>query len=686
MRNTGTKKTTPTLSKPAPPSPFGASFGNAYSKLGDLQNLYGGLDDAAPPNPKRSTSKPAYAAPGIGNKARAPSTKVIQPQPTNVLLKKGPMTGSGLTGTKASMSKESIKSFVEMLKGFRDEMPGDIGKFVASKLVVDKSKLRLYNFSEEPKLAGLQKITDEVVHQQCGSMMEVKELIPSANLRSNIAPANLSQGQVGDCYILGSLCVLADRPELIDRLLNEETNSRYEVLLCDSGSWKAVLVDSRFPVTKEGRFLYATPKNNCIWQMVMEKAFASLYKGYQMLELGHSSVALRELTGCATEYIELNSPNEAWSKIESSLSQGFVITGSSRIKDLSSEHITPKHCYAILDAKQVTVCNKPVRYILLKNPIAHSNSPPALHKEAAQKLAKPASSDMFWHQFAHVLKDFEVLTCCKIKPQMSYSWYTVPNHGQAKNCSLFCCVAKGEEALTVSFNHKNIRHFMKQNLDNIMKTKYGVARIIAFTFGPGSTIELLGYGFHSLQNVNMQFTLTAGNEFFVFVDIDYEQSYLDEYTVSVTADTQVCIRREWKFEAFLSEAHNKELFIKTLLYSVVQGANQMVTSHNVKTNFEKNVYSSKSKGTITQLNRYYGQALGYVCFVYINDTQEVTLRETLSPTELTNVYEYIPRPQSKLVTPLILAPNSIEVVVLKFGPKDNCSHVSRIKSSYELHF
>jgi dTDP-4-dehydrorhamnose 3,5-epimerase-like enzyme len=686
MRNTATKKPTSTLSKPAPPQPFGTSFGSAYSKLGDLHNLYGGLDDAAPPKPPRSTSKPAFGAPGIGGKARAPSSKVIPGQPPHTLGRKAPMASLALTGTKASMDRESIKQFVEMLKGLREEMPADLAKFAASKLVVDKAKLRLYNFSEEPKLAGLQRITDEVVHQQCSSMMEVKDLIPAANLKSHITPDNLNQGQVGDCYILGSLSVLADQPALIDRLLQEEENGKYEVLLCDSGSWKSVRVDSRFPVNTQGRLLYATSKNNCIWQMVMEKAFACLYKGYQMLELGHSSVALRELTGCATEYIELADPPAAWAKIQSALAQGFVITGSSRLKDLSSDHITPKHCYALLDARQVTVANKPVRYVLLKNPISHSNSPPALHKEAAQQLAKPATSDMFWHQFAHVLKDFEVLTCCKIKPLMDYSWATVDNSGQKRACSVFACAARQGDLLTVSFNHKNIRHFMKQNLDSIMKTKYGVARIIAFRFGQGSTIELLGYGFHSLQNVNMQFTLASGNDFYVFVDIDYEQTYLDEYTVSVSGESPVCMAPQRGFESFLSQAANKEQFIKCLLFAAAQAPNQLATSHNVKTAFEQNAYSSKTRGAIKGLHRYYGQALGYVCFVYLNDTPDVTLKETLAPTELSNVYAYIPQPQSKLVAPLLLPPNSVEVVVLKFGAKDNCSHVSRIKSSYELHF
>jgi hypothetical protein len=39
--------------------------------------------------------------------------------------------------------------------------------------------------------------------------------------------------------------------------------------------------------------------------MIMEKAYAQLYGNYEVINLGHSSDALRDLTGAPTEYIDL---------------------------------------------------------------------------------------------------------------------------------------------------------------------------------------------------------------------------------------------------------------------------------------------------------------------------------------------------------------------------------------------
>jgi hypothetical protein len=39
--------------------------------------------------------------------------------------------------------------------------------------------------------------------------------------------------------------------------------------------------------------------------MIMEKAYAQLYGNYEVINLGHASDALRDLTGSPTEYIDL---------------------------------------------------------------------------------------------------------------------------------------------------------------------------------------------------------------------------------------------------------------------------------------------------------------------------------------------------------------------------------------------
>jgi hypothetical protein len=65
--------------------------------------------------------------------------------------------------------------------------------------------------------------------------------------------------------------------------------------------------------------------------MFLEKAYAKLYGGYKSLDLGHSSIALGDLTGAPTEYIDLDDLNEAWVRLERHLNKGYVVTGSSMV-------------------------------------------------------------------------------------------------------------------------------------------------------------------------------------------------------------------------------------------------------------------------------------------------------------------------------------------------------------------
>jgi hypothetical protein len=671
----------------------GNDFGMAQNSMHGMMNMYGDLDGSTKPSmtaPKKTVAAPAKPKPaattgtkiggGIGNvRSPAPVTKA----PANPIGMKiaSSSTAKTSSGRKATMDGDTASQVMGALKATTKPLSGDLGALISGRNILDRPGLKLFDFSEAGHVADV--ITDDELNQQYTNSVKAKDIYDNPTLTYNIAPSNLKQGQLGDCYILGSMAVIASNPSNIKRLLEDKGDSA-EVWLCDSGCWRLIRLKKTFPVTGS-KPTFASSKDNCIWQMVLEKAFACLYKGYDRLELGHSSAALRELTGCATEYIELEDPSTAWQSIKSHLSTGNIITGSSKVSGLSDNGITPKHCYSVLAAKEVTVGGKTVRYLQLMNPVSQYSNPPPLNAEAAKQLGSGQTPDVFWYQYASVLKNFEVLTCCKIKSDLCYSWSRVKNPGQKQNQALFRLVGTPGENIALSFNHKNLRHYVQQNLDTIMKTKYGVARVIAFTLGEGGDIEILGSGFHALQNVKVDFTMTS-NECFVFVDIDYDQKYLDEYTLAASSTSPVYIQREKQAEAWLTSEDNKEKLIKALLFKLASGSGKMQVFKNSDIKFTLNEYNSKSEGKLTNLLRYYGQALGYVAFVYHNKTTKITLEETLLPVELKNVFPCYPTGVKLDGLTLSLKPGDVEVIVLKFGPVNNCSHTSRIQSKYVLHF
>ena len=133
-----------------------------------------------------------------------------------------------------------------------------------------------------------------------------------ANITENVCPENIVQGQIGNCWFIASLSVLAERPYLISRLLkstNPENPKNVEAWLCSSGKFVPIILDNQFPVNSNStKALYAQPneENTGTWQMWIEKAFAKLYQGYSHLSMGHARVALAELTGASTFHIELD--------------------------------------------------------------------------------------------------------------------------------------------------------------------------------------------------------------------------------------------------------------------------------------------------------------------------------------------------------------------------------------------
>lgn len=139
--------------------------------------------------------------------------------------------------------------------------------------------------------------------QQLGVAKQAKG---GMKLFRGIEPADVCQGSLGDCWLVGAMAGLAEYPSAVRNVfLNTEANDRgkYSVRLwCGRAEqWEFVTVDDSFPAQKNNAGEYSAvfmrPNGGELWAIMMEKAFAKFHGSYGALKGGFAAYAWHTMTG-----------------------------------------------------------------------------------------------------------------------------------------------------------------------------------------------------------------------------------------------------------------------------------------------------------------------------------------------------------------------------------------------------
>ena len=249
---------------------------------------------------------------------------------------------------------------------------------------------------------------------------------------------DISQGQLGDCWLLCSIAALSEFEYLVKQLFVEDEcnveNGTFVVKLCKDGFWQTIVLDSFVPCIPKGGPIYSKANGPELWVILLEKAFAKYNGSYAAIRSGFPYEALYDLTGAPCKEILIEDENtqaaiedgSLWRKLVKYDSYSYVMTLATPGEDNMTEGgerngggLVPGHAYTLIGVHE----QNDIKLCKIRNPWGSfewngdwCDSDSKWTEELKKEFGHSTGDDgIFFMSFEDVVREFVGINICLIR-------------------------------------------------------------------------------------------------------------------------------------------------------------------------------------------------------------------------------------------------------------------------------
>lgn len=408
-----------------------------------------------------------------------------------------------------------------------------------------------------------------------GDFMDVTK--PINIIVGKIEPNDIRKGVLDDASLLSTLAALAEHPGRIAKLVNlsfpgyseEDVENLchrfgvYCIKIYDMGVPTEVVIDDFFPTIPKEDFITAFCRtvDNELWSLLIEKAWAKLYRCYANLEWDITRHSLQDFTGAPTKVVYCDE-EPVWENILKGEERNWIMTtGSLEGKeDLTEDGLKTAQAFSLLAGYEFEDEKKQkIKLLKLRDPHGRSawNGKWSEKSEEYKKIPKTylentsgQKNGVFFMELNDFVKKFDCVQFCMVNDDFKYSYITRKSH--KKEACFFKVQIPKEGIYFFTVMQRNLKKYSAKEQEGFEYAKVTLlaARKIGekYTFVKG----VFRNNYEVFTWKDEEVPLKAG-EYVVMAKVDWNRAHEDDFTLSVYGAEEVKIEPTTRPKAFLEQ-------------------------------------------------------------------------------------------------------------------------------------